>query len=79
MDKLRTILERSGIDVTSLTPSVEGYRLLTDNRRSIEIWQRLRSLVPQTGYWPVLLGEVKDIDADRPKTQSLDEILARRG
>jgi hypothetical protein len=75
MDELRSLLEVSGIDAATLRPSSLGYRLVTENARAVDTWQRLRSIVPQAGLWPVLLGDYEQ-DIREPVRRSTGAILA---
>jgi hypothetical protein len=61
------ILQDCGVKVSSLRLLFEDdagpvYGLSVPCRRALDVWSRLRELVPQTGCWPVLLGLAGDED-----------------
>lgn len=70
MNELRQVLASHGIDVSSLGPWSDGYRLTIPSGKGIPTWLKLRSLVLTTGHWPILsdpqdlgeLGSVRDYD-----------------
>lgn len=62
MEKLADILRAAGVDVSTLDMIFQAdmeaiHRLTMPGTRAVEAWQTLRGLVPQTGCWPVLLGD----------------------
>jgi hypothetical protein len=74
---VREGLRKAGIDVPTLevvlTSSGEAlYVLSSHGSQTIPLWRRLRELVSQTGHWPILVGEEKDLEALREQVQSSD-------
>jgi hypothetical protein len=66
MSSLESILKGAGIDTASLRP-FEGapdliLLLTTHGKDAMPLWRQLRSLVPETGHWPVLLGTEEDLE-----------------
>ena len=62
MDQLAEILCAVGADVPTLDVIFRAdletiHRLTVPGAEAIAAWDRLRGLVPQTGCWPVLLGD----------------------
>src|SRR5947209_12029631 len=62
MDKLADVLRAAGVDVSTLDLIFQAdmeaiHRLTVPGAQSLETWERLRGLAPQTGCWPVLLGD----------------------
>jgi hypothetical protein len=49
------------------------YYLSTDGASAIELWQKLRGLVTETGYWPVVVGGPENLD------QHLDALARHEG
>jgi hypothetical protein len=83
-DNLEELLrERCGIGVLSTIPNryaPEGYLLSCGGEDAISFWQKLRDLVDQSGYWPVILGNDKEVTrvlgvADSEYGQPLRQIL----
>ena len=67
MDKLADILRAAGVDAstpeTIFQADMEAvHRLTVPGAEAIQTWERLRGLVPQTGYWPVLLGDERGLE-----------------
>lgn len=64
VDSLRSLLERRGIDASTLAPLARAdeqlYHLEVDVGNAVATWDRLRTLVPETGYWPVIQGGEDD-------------------
>ena len=61
MPNLEEILCENSIDISRLEvlwDETEGplYCLAVDGPAVIDLWEQLRALVPQTGYWPVVMG-----------------------
>lgn len=70
-------LRKAGIDFqvpeALVTSSGETLYLLSSHgSQAIQLWRRLRELVPQTKHLPVLIGEEEDLAALREQTQSTD-------
>lgn len=90
MEDLRGLLDQLGVDSSSLSawpgeedvdeglePEGPVYQLTSRNSRAIDLWLRLRGLVPQNGFWPVLLGYGDDMARIEPGSGSVEERLAR--
>lgn len=67
MKELADILQRHSVDTTSLQslPGVEQviYTLTMRGDEAIDLWAKLRVLVDETGYWPLVLGDDADLAA----------------
>ncbi len=66
MEKLAEVLRAAGVDVSTLDVIFQAdmetiYRLTVPGAEAIRTWERLRGLVPQTGCWPVLLGDDENV------------------
>jgi hypothetical protein len=62
VETLRTVLTRHRVPAETLAPLVRTdrgavHRLLAAGTAAIPSWETLRSLVHQTGHWPVVLGD----------------------
>jgi Domain of unknown function (DUF4253) len=60
--ELAEVLARHDIDAATLklyhgSGDAAVYRLVVRGAQAIDTWRQLRSLVDQTGYWPVVLGD----------------------
>lgn len=85
MEELARILEKNGINAASLEILFNGktensYYFLALGTTAFTNWHFLRSLVEQTGCWPVLLGKEEYLDDYRElfkfkEDQPIDEIL----
>jgi hypothetical protein len=86
MAELAATLRRARIGTSSLQAladpmTVPIYYLSRRGSRALDTWQRLRDLVPQTGHWPVLLGDDDDLamlqenweEPQKPTAQLLQE------
>lgn len=78
MDELKGNLRRLGVDTGTLAPLTEDgkdgiYTLTVPGAEAIAQWRRLRALVPQTGHWPVLLGEEQALEMHREMLEDADE------
>ncbi|HKP53010.1 MAG TPA: DUF4253 domain-containing protein [Chloroflexia bacterium] len=67
MSTVKEVLQKHGIEtVTMQVLFGEGaettYCLTTDGTSAIELWQKLRGLVPESGYWPVVVGGPENLD-----------------
>ncbi len=67
MDKLADILPAAGVDVSTLDVIFQAdmetiHRLTVPGAQAIETWEKLHGLLPQTGCWPVLLGNDSNLD-----------------
>jgi len=67
MTDLEKTLREAGIDTSSFKVLFgEGkeaiYTLSTHGSAAIALWQVLRKLVEETGYWPVVLGSKNDME-----------------
>lgn len=76
MDKLAETLRAAGVDVSTLEMIFHAdmeaiHRLTVPGAEAIQTWERLRGLVPQTGYWPVLLGDDRDLEDLREHLERL--------
>jgi Domain of unknown function (DUF4253) len=68
MDKLADILRTAGVDASTLDLIFQAdmeaiHRLTVPGAQAVETWEKLRGLVPQTGCWPVLLGDDQALQA----------------
>lgn len=79
IDDLRRTLSLEGIETTNMDLLVE----LTDvtipalpvpRERSLEMWKRLRGLVPRTGRWPVLFNDPDGDERERLVEDSFEEV-----
>ena len=66
---LRDFLTRQGIDARSLAtisgpPGAETMLLIIPGEGAVQLWRKLRAAVPQTGRWPVLMGEDRELLLD---------------
>lgn len=63
---LATLLrERLGISDLKVIPNrraSEGYGLVCKGADAVHLWRKLRALVDESGYWPVILGNDKEVD-----------------
>lgn len=68
---LKDRLDEAGIDTSSLTvsritfwecPAGRISTLAVPGAEAIAAWRTLRALVPQTGHWPVLIGDALDLE-----------------
>ena len=84
MKELAQTLNQNGIDITSLKPlpttgEETFYYLAVLAKDSFDLWQKIRGLVEQTGFWPLLIGELRDWQVSGPikpnYTPSLGENL----
>ena len=78
VDELKRKLRRLGMDVATLAPLTEEgmsgiYTLTVPGAGAIAQWRRLREVVPQMGYWPVLLGGEQDLKMHREMLGDADE------
>ena len=78
MDELKRRLQGLGMDVATLAPLTEEgmsgiYTLAVLGAEAIAQWRRLREVVPQTGYWPVLLGGDQDLEMHREMLDDADK------
>jgi len=67
---LKDALDAAGVDTSTLATFWEGhagpiYTLTVPGAEAIARWRTLRALVPQTGHWPVLLGNALDLKYHR--------------
>lgn len=79
LDLIKSLLKKSRIDDRTLATfaHVDGkpiFTLKADGAAAIKLWEKLRKLVNQTGYWPVVMGaldrwEPNDL-ADSPKIEA---------
>ncbi len=60
MKELADILQRHSVDTTSLQLLPGGeqviYTLTMRGDEAIDLWAKLRGLVDETGYWPLVLA-----------------------
>lgn len=78
MNGLKTRLRNLGMDAATLAPLTEDgaddiYTLTVPGTEAIAQWRRLRTLVPQTGHWPVLLGGEQDLEMHQEMLDDADE------
>jgi hypothetical protein len=87
MEKRASILKCHEIDTASLEPlsgfgTDKVFRVIVPGSRGIELWRRLRSIVKETGHWPVILGDDRNVESLRENasfirpTESADIIAA---
>jgi hypothetical protein len=62
MNELREALASAGAEVSSLALLFDNgqepvYHLVVSGAQAVAVWRQLRTLLPQTGCWPVLLGD----------------------
>ncbi len=67
MEELKPILARAGIITTSLKCVVKAgdnriFTLTIPGAKALELWQKLRGLVEETGFWPVILGNEAEVE-----------------
>jgi hypothetical protein len=55
-------VEAGTLQVLSGESTETIYYLSTDGAAAIELWRKLRSLVAESGYWPVVVGGREDLD-----------------
>lgn len=72
---VREKLRKAGIDIpvraVLITSSGESLPILSSHgSQAIQLWTRLRELVPQTEHWPVLVGEEDGLAALREQVQT---------
>lgn len=65
--QVAALLQQKGIDTQTLVPltasaPVGNYRLSIVGAEALALWHRLRALVEETGFWPILLGGEEDIE-----------------
>jgi hypothetical protein len=90
MAEISEILARHGFDPEAIAVVLERpfelLALVVPGGAAIEAWRRLRALVPETGRWPVLIGDVETAgrvleplgegDQDAIDPEETDAILA---
>jgi len=83
-DNLQNLLrDRLGITRLSVIPNryaPEGYRFSCSGAEALDWWRQLRTLVEESGYWPVILGDDEETErilgvADSEDGQPVQEIL----
>jgi hypothetical protein len=67
MERLKELLELKEIDAASLAPLFDSgagqvYCLTRSGAGAIDAWRALRTALAGHGWWPVLLGDVRDLD-----------------
>ena len=67
MERLRELLELKEVDASSLAPLFDSgagqvYCLTTGGAEALGVWRALRTALSGHGRWPVLLGDVSDLD-----------------
>src|SRR5690349_16119898 len=77
MSALKVRLEAAGIDTATLRP-LEGASdpiqlLTTSGAEALSLWRRLRVVVPELGYWPLLLGTGEDLEMHLENLEEADE------
>ena len=70
MEHLITILKEHQIESDSLevlfaSAQEKSYILVCEGSTAFSYWQRLRDIVAQTGYWPVILGAHSELEYKR--------------
>jgi hypothetical protein len=78
MSTIEEVLRTHGVEAGTLQVlSGEGketiYYLSTDGADAIELWRKLRGLVAESGYWPVVVGDREDLD------ERLDALTRHQG
>lgn len=85
MDALKKELSGAGVDCSSmsiLAANIERpmYRLsVAGGTAALDAWKKMRSVSPQTGYWPAVLGtpdEFRNREDDWPTDEQVRETLA---
>lgn len=76
MENLITILKKHQIESDSLEvlfPSAQetSYILACEGATAFSRWRQLRSLMSQTGYWPVILGPQFELESVRQNVASI--------
>jgi len=83
-DKLaKLVADRLGISALGAIPNryaAGGYRFSCSGSAALDRWRQLRALVDESGYWPVILGNDKEVGRILGVTESehgqpLQEIL----
>ncbi len=67
---LKDRLDGAGVDTSTLSVFWEGgpehiHTLTVPGAEAIARWRTLRALVPQTGHWPVLIGDGREVERVR--------------
>jgi hypothetical protein len=94
-DLAKLVSDRLGIPALSAIPSrhgAAGYSFSCPGSEALERWQQLRGLVEESGHWPVILGDDKEVSRilgieelppqqilDEAATQTSEQWLAARG
>src|SRR5262245_4202175 len=84
MKRLQSVLRANSIDTKTLRPVLETGRETTyaltgrGGQRGMELWFRLRALLPETKHWPVLLGEADDIELLQEGMEGAEEGASTR-
>src|SRR5438552_2749787 len=73
--ELEQLLKSNGVDIASLAllSDVDRetmYSLTTGGSEAVSLWQTLRGLVEQTGFWPVIVGDGESV---RFHTDSIEQ------
>lgn len=81
MEHLIITLKKHQIESDSLEvlfPSAQetSYLLVCEGATAFSRWQHLRSLVAQTGYWPVILGDRSEVEGLRQHFSHDDDSLS---
>jgi hypothetical protein len=83
MEALREVLLQADIDASSLAPLFESAQepavcFVVSRSEALSTWQRLRDLVPQTGFWPVMLGDDEYLTQRRAIVKRLSRLTAEK-
>jgi hypothetical protein len=79
MKKLSQTLRQAGLDTTSLRlfftiDEEKIYRLaVSGGTQAVAIWQQLRDIVPQTDRWPVLLGDMEELERIQENLEDFED------
>jgi hypothetical protein len=83
-DELRALLrDRVGVTDLAVIPNryaPEGFRFSCGGSEAVDRWRSLRAIAGQSGFWPVILGDDKEVErilgvADSEYGQPLETIL----
>lgn len=77
---VRPILLFAGLDVTTLGVLQQDVLSMfaPGPAAAVKLWKTLRALVPQTGHWPVVLGEDDDIASLLESMDEAEPLSVRR-
>lgn len=81
----KLLSDRLGIHDLAPVPNrfaPEGYKCVCKGADAVERWQQLRALADESGYWPVILGDDKEVGhilgvADSEHGEPIHQVLER--